>query len=668
MKLLITIFILVTASSFLNAQDLIRNGGFENTNHFEFWSATVTVTGAAVQPVNTFAHSGSWSVEIKSGISPIGGWTQLMQTLLVPANNIDYKLTLWIKDSVATNNFLGVYGLIGTDEVALGIDSLNNSTISDPDSGRIIITQEFFQNWARINYYFNSGQGYTGYLLKYQEATNGNSFTLYMDDFTILPVPGQATVQVTSPNGGEAWSVSSQQNVTWTSSNVTNVNIDYSTNNGGLWLNVTSSLPAAGGSYSWTIPNTPSTQCLVRISDASLPSRFDVSDNVFTILPLVTVTSPNGGENWLANTQHNITWTSQIIANVSIEYSTDNGNNWISVISSTPASSGSYNWTVPYTPSTQCLVRISDASNASINDVSDAVFTILPLVTVASPDGGENWVGNSLHNVTWTSQNITNVKIEYSINNGNSWLSVIASTPASGGSYSWTVPNTPSVECLVRISDVSNPSFSDVSNATFTITAAPISMVTVTAPNGGEIWEAGTDHNITWTRQAVAQVKIEYSTDNGSAWTVVVASVPSIFGTYSWTIPNTPSTQCLVRISDVSNPSVNDVSDNTFTIEGDVSVEDLKSGIPDEYNLYQSYPNPFNPSTVIEFSLPEEVANVKLLIYNTLGERVSELVNTSLQAGRYRYQWNALDLAAGVYIYELRTDNFVSVKKMLLIK
>ena len=135
-----------------------------------------------------------------------------------------------------------------------------------------------------------------------------------------MPVPGQATVLVTSPNGGEDWNVNSQQNITWTSSNVTDVKIDYSTNNGGIWLNVVSSVPASSGSYSWTIPNTPSTECLVRISNASLASIFDVSDNVFTIVPIVTVTTPNGGENWIGNSQHNITWTSQNITNVSIEY------------------------------------------------------------------------------------------------------------------------------------------------------------------------------------------------------------------------------------------------------------------------------------------------------------------------------------------------------------
>ncbi|QKJ97619.1 MAG: T9SS type A sorting domain-containing protein [Ignavibacteriota bacterium] len=71
---------------------------------------------------------------------------------------------------------------------------------------------------------------------------------------------------------------------------------------------------------------------------------------------------------------------------------------------------------------------------------------------------------------------------------------------------------------------------------------------------------------------------------------------------------------------------------------------------------------------MIEFSLPEDVASVKLSIYNALGEKVAELVNTSLTAGKYQYQWNARDVATGMYIYELRTDNFVEVKKMLLVR
>ena len=127
-----------------------------------------------------------------------------------------------------------------------------------------------------------------------------------------------------------------------------------------------------------------------------------------------------------------------------------------------------------------------------------------------------------------------------------------------------------------------------------------------------------------------------------------------------------------IRLMDETGKSINvNLKAGEDVVISDASVMKLMvSGelIPAKYALEQNYPNPFNPSTVIEFSLPEDVSNVKLSIYNALGEKVAELVNTALTAGKYQYQWNAHNVATGMYIYELRTDNFVSVKKMLLMK
>ena len=87
-----------------------------------------------------------------------------------------------------------------------------------------------------------------------------------------------------------------------------------------------------------------------------------------------------------------------------------------------------------------------------------------------------------------------------------------------------------------------------------------------------------------------------------------------------------------------------------------------------EFVLHPNYPNPFNPITTITFSIPEDINNVTLSIYNMLGEKLAELVNESLSTGKYSYQWDAQNFATGIYIYELRTNNFVSVQKMLLMK
>jgi len=127
-----------------------------------------------------------------------------------------------------------------------------------------------------------------------------------------------------------------------------------------------------------------------------------------------------------------------------------------------------------------------------------------------------------------------------------------------------------------------------------------------------------------------------------------------------------------MRLMDQSGKIVNiNLKSGEDVVISDVTIQKLMvTGelIPAEYALEQNYPNPFNPSTTIEFSLPEDVSNVQLSIYNVLGEKIAELVNTNLAAGKYQYQWNAKNVATGMYIYELRTDNFVSVKKMLLMK
>ncbi|MGE5798082.1 MAG: T9SS type A sorting domain-containing protein [Ignavibacteria bacterium] len=87
-----------------------------------------------------------------------------------------------------------------------------------------------------------------------------------------------------------------------------------------------------------------------------------------------------------------------------------------------------------------------------------------------------------------------------------------------------------------------------------------------------------------------------------------------------------------------------------------------------DYSLNQNYPNPFNPSTMIRFSLKDN-GKVRLAVYNLLGEQVSELVNKEMIKGIHEVEFNAANLASGVYIYKLDIENkFSSVRKMILAK
>ena len=89
--------------------------------------------------------------------------------------------------------------------------------------------------------------------------------------------------------------------------------------------------------------------------------------------------------------------------------------------------------------------------------------------------------------------------------------------------------------------------------------------------------------------------------------------------------------------------------------------------IPEKYSLEQNYPNPFNPTTDIKFSIPQ-TGLVKLVVYDILGQEVATLVNEVRQTGNYSINFNASNLASGVYIYKLTAGTYVSTKKLTLIK
>lgn len=91
------------------------------------------------------------------------------------------------------------------------------------------------------------------------------------------------------------------------------------------------------------------------------------------------------------------------------------------------------------------------------------------------------------------------------------------------------------------------------------------------------------------------------------------------------------------------------------------------AAIAESFELKQNYPNPFNPSTTIEFSTTK-TSNVKLTIFNPLGQEVETLVNEELTPGSYKADWQPQDLSGGVYFYQLEADGFVQTRKLVLLK
>ncbi|MCK4689647.1 MAG: T9SS type A sorting domain-containing protein, partial [Candidatus Marinimicrobia bacterium] len=102
-------------------------------------------------------------------------------------------------------------------------------------------------------------------------------------------------------------------------------------------------------------------------------------------------------------------------------------------------------------------------------------------------------------------------------------------------------------------------------------------------------------------------------------------------------------------------------------IEEITEVGFFADNLPTKFKLEQNFPNPFNSSTVIRYSLPEE-SKVKLKIFNTLGQEVATIVDEHQVSGTYSVQWSVSHLSSGVYLYQLKTDNDCKIKKLMIIK
>ena len=128
------------------------------------------------------------------------------------------------------------------------------------------------------------------------------------------------------------------------------------------------------------------------------------------------------------------------------------------------------------------------------------------------------------------------------------------------------------------------------------------------------------------------------------------------------------STSCIVNKD--GNIFVGTFEDGVWQSSLDALLVDVKAEGNTElisYNLAQNYPNPFNPSTTIKYQIPED-GMVTLKIYDILGKEVKTLVNEQEPTGRYEVKFDASELATGVYLYRIKVNDFVSVKKMLLVK
>jgi hypothetical protein len=155
-----------------------------------------------------------------------------------------------------------------------------------------------------------------------------------------------------------------------------------------------------------------------------------------------------------------------------------------------------------------------------------------------------------------------------------------------------------------------------------------------------------------------------YVTNNGINFQPWVSGVADTVGTFSGTLGSS------YGFYSVAVDTAGNVERSKLYSEASTRVvTGVKAGgeLPVTYNLFQNYPNPFNPSSTIRIALPE-AANVTLIIYNILGQRVRTLVDERLNAGYHNVRFDANGLASGVYFCRVRAGSYVATRKMLLMK
>jgi hypothetical protein len=205
--------------------------------------------------------------------------------------------------------------------------------------------------------------------------------------------------------------------------------------------------------------------------------------------------------------------------------------------------------------------------------------------------------------------------------------------------------------------------------ATFLDILAPL--VSVTAPNGGEILNIGNATNLTWSASdnaAVTGVDLELSrTGSGGPWESIATSL-SNSGTYNWTPTSPVTTNALLRVTahDAASNSTQDVSDAVFSIAGGASVYD---GPVTEFALAPVHPNPVRGSTRFLFLMPRE-ANVHLGVHDVQGREVLVLADGPFPAGRHSLDWSgvASRLDPGLYFVRFTVPGRAISRRFVLMQ
>jgi len=432
-----------------------------------------------------------------------------------------------------------------------------------------------------------------------QESTFGTSDQVFIIDGSLI---------LLYPSGNENFIAGNEVNIIYdyNATQVSNIKIEYSVDDGSTWVSETNSTVATG-SYVWTIPNLPNTSSTkLRLTDTqdSQCKIFESEDN-FSITSTVEVITPNGGQTFKAKVgaQGNTVIMNNGPETINTASFYDNGGlnnnysnqNYTKVISpdfptnkikvkfqSYAFENGDklyiYNGDSDDSPLLGTLSGSSSTTSSYTASNSKGQLTF-KFESDQDNNNSGGWdaiissIGPNPININWNIVGTSKYfNIDYSQDSGSSWTRIVSNYYSPSGSYQWQIPNTPTTNGRIKITDAGNGDILDISDADFTIEAAD-PFVILYEPNGGESFFPGASTTIEWASAFFNEnIRLDYSIDGGSNWLNIIASTNTVSNSFNWTVPGTPSTQVKVRISNPSDVTQQDQSDNLFTILDYVTV------------------------------------------------------------------------------------------------
>jgi photosystem II stability/assembly factor-like uncharacterized protein len=725
--------------------DVFTNNPFPTStdpvnNHFGiFWDDLEVRAGAKVY---YGTNAGNFVVQYQ-GMARFAGTVQnyTFEVIMSPSGTLKYQyLALGINGGIVNSATAGLENTGAT----IGLTVAHNSATYFHNNLAVQISSDLLP-WASVSRTSGTIAPADSQSVELRIHPTGLANGVYTGRYTItgntptiarvgvrLQITGSvASISVTSPNGGELWNIGSTYPITWNASSVDTVTIGYSTTGRtGTYTTITSGVPARPGTwthpkalalgiggnttdqlngiFSWTIPNTPSTNCFVRIVRKSSGTPGDTSDAAFTIRTAPVVNDTD----WVAQRVGSTApafYTVKAVSNLiawaagsggTVVRTTDGGTTWTSVgggalgtadvyaieardannawCTTSPSATNIYRttnggtlWTQVYTLAGGFIDGIIMTSATNGYAVGDPVpnpggnWTLLrttdggatwtaltPVLPQVSTEAGWNNSFQIIGNTMWFGTNLS--KVYRSTNLGSAWTS--SATPSLNSYSLWF--NNATTGMLGGAAGAVNKSTDGGATWTAATAAGTGSVLGVAGISGNEFW-------------AASGTNVYYSANLGTSWTsaakngytgaVALNAMSFVAGpagsTWGWaaggdvTVPNS----AIVRYRRI----ITGVAANT-------------AEVPTVYALDQNFPNPFNPTTTIRFALPEQ-ANVSLKVYNVLGQEIATLVNDQLPAAFHNIVWagkngSGAQVASGLYFYRIQTGTFMQTRKMLLIR